>query len=320
MSSFNNYLETVGEIGYVKSVQGYLVHCSGLAGARISEKVYFEDDQIGFVDSIGPDSTSILLLDGRSIGFGKMVVRTGERLTASVSNDFLGRVVDVFGNPLDGRGKVKNIVERELDPPAVPMIDRERTTENLETGVTLVDLLIPLGKGQRQLVMGDQKTGKTSFLMQLVARQTQLGAVCIYASIAKKQADLVSILERLKELGAMEKTVVVAAGASAPSSLIYLAPFYAFSLAEHFRDQGKDVLIILDEISRHAKYYREISSLERKMPGREGYPGDIFHMHAHLMERAGRFIIGKGEVGKETLTLAVKGKTASITCFPVVQT
>lgn len=304
----------------MQTVRGVLVWCTGLIGAKLGEKVYFEQDQVGIVDGIGPKLTVVMLFDSRNVELGGMVVRSGQKLMAQVSNDACGRVLDVFGSPLDGRGQLTNLFERELDAAALPLVDRVRVNENLETGVTIVDLLIPIGKGQRQLVMGDQKTGKTSFLLQLIARQVSLGNVCIYASIGKRQDDIVSVVDRLKKLNAFEKTVVISAPASSPASIIYLSPFYAFALAEHFRDIGRDVVLVLDEITIHARYYRELSILSRKMPGREGYPGDIFYLHAHLMERAGRFLIDLGKKAEETISLKIKGPTATITCLPVVET
>lgn len=319
MSVFEQYLEKIGEVGHVRSASGGIVYCSGLAGARINEKIVFDQDQIGFVYSIGREYTELLLLDSRTVDLGAVAVRTGETITVSVSEDLLGCVVDPFGNAIDKK-KGENTESRSLESKAPALIDRVRINQNLETGVTLVDLLMPIGKGQRQLVLGDQKTGKTSFLIQAIARQTQLGNVCVYACIGKKKSDLVSIIEKLTRLGAIENTVIVAAPASIPTSLIYLAPYTAMSIAEYFRDKGEDVLVVLDEISSHARYYRELSITSRKMPGRDGYPGDIFYMHSHLMERAGRFLVGESIKEKETLSLKIEGKTASITCLPVAET
>lgn len=320
MALFEKFLEKTGEIGHVKSVNQTLVHCSGLAGARINEKVIFEGDMTGFVYSVGKKHTEVLLLDSRSVDFDCAVVRTGESMSIAVSADFLGRVVDPFGIPIDKKVRSSNLEFRPLEAPASPLIDRVRINQNLETGVTLVDLLLPIGKGQRQLILGDQKTGKTAFLVQTIVRQTQLGTICIYAGIGRKKSDLSSIIAKLGRMGAIEKTIVVAAPASIPTSLIYLAPFTAFAIAEYFKDRGLDVLVVLDEVSAHAKYYREISNASKKMPGREGYPGDIFYLHAHLIERAGRFVIGQAEEDEKTLTLKIQGKTASITCLPVVET
>ena len=319
MGTFQLYLKSVGEVGYVESIRDVLIYANGLVGARIWEKVVFENDQVGVVNSISAELTEILLFSEGGINLGTMVARTGETVKASFSNNSLGRVLDVFGNPLDGRGTIKGSKPRYLEAPAPPMIDRARINQNLETGVTVVDILIPIGKGQRQLVIGDQKTGKTGFLLQAIARQAQLGTVCIYALIGKRRNDLASTIEKLKRFGVFQKTIIIAAPAASLTSIIYLAPFAALTCAEHFRDQGLDVLVVLDEITRHAKYFRELSNLSRKMPGRDGYPGDIFHLHAQLMERAGRFVVGEGSE-HETLTLRIKGKTAAITCLPVVET
>ena len=318
MSSFDEYLSQVGEIGHVVAVSGVLVTCSGLLGAKIGEKVVFENEAVGVVNAIWEKSTQVLLLDWRVVNAQTMVVRTSEVLGVGVSESLLGRILDPFGRPIDGRGKIKKVRLRRFESSAPPLIDRVRVNEQLETGVMLVDLLIPLGHGQRELVIGDQKTGRTSFLIQAMARQAQLGTICIYTLIGKRKSDLSTTIEKLHKFGARDRTIVVAAPASLATSLIYLAPFCAFSIAEYFRDLGHNVLVVFDELSRHAKYYRELSILSKKMPGREGYPGDIFHMHAHLLERAGRAVVAKGGGREETLTLKIKGKTAAITTLAVV--
>lgn len=331
MSLFDDYLRKTGEVGHVHSANRVLVYCSGLAGAKIGEKVYFEQGQLGFVNGVSKDLTEVLLLDSRIAGLGAMAVRTGETLKVEASEDLLGKVLDPFGVPIEKSVKLTNVSMRYLESAAPAMIDRVRINQNLETGVTLVDLLVPIGKGQRELVIGDQKTGKTNFLIQTIARQIELGTICIYVLIGKKKSDLTGTIEKLKKFGALDKTIIIAAPSSIPTSMIYLSPFTAFAIAEHFRDLGHDVLMVLDEISRHARYYRELSILSRKMPGRDGYPGDIFYLHSHLMERAGRFLSEdikgtkntkaiKEIEAKETLSLKIKGETASITCLPVVET
>lgn len=321
MSLFEQYLKKVGEVGHVKSINSVLVNCTGLLGARIGEKVVFESDQVGFVYSISSDETQVLIFDTKPADLGSMVARTGETLMVAATEEAMGRVLDPFGNPIDNKGKFRKASARYLESPAPAMIDRVRINENLETGVTVVDLLVPIGKGQRQLIIGDQKTGKTSVLVQAIARQAQLGTICIYCSIGKKKADLTATLDKLEKVGARDKTIIIAAPASIATSLIYLAPFCAFSVAEYFREKGKNVLIVLDEISRHARYYRELSILANRMPGRDGYPGDIFYLHSHLMERAGRFTTGQASAEKEkTLTLKIEEETASITVLPVVET
>lgn len=326
MSSFDNYLKSVGEVGSVFGSRGVIVYCSGLSGARIWEKVIFEDDTLGLVYSINADSVEVLVLSPKTPDPGTMVARSGETFTAQVSGEALGRVIDVFGMPIDNSGQFKRTMGRNLEAPAPPIIDRVRISENMETGVTLVDLLVPIGKGQRQLIIGDQKTGKTSFLLQTIARQVQLGTVCIYVAVGKKKSDLAAACEKLAKMGALSRTVIVAAPSSTPSSVAYMAPFSAMAYAEYFKETGNDVLVVIDEISRHAKYYRELSILSRRMPGRDGYPGDIFYMHSHILERAGRFLIDGtkdakgGKRNEETLTLKIGGKTNSITCLPVVET
>lgn len=328
MSSFESYLKSVGEVGNVIGSRGTVVYCSGLVGAKIWEKIIFENESVGLVWSIQPKNTEVLLLHSESVHPGMMAARSGETLTANVSTEALGRVIDVFGKPIDGKGIFKGGVERLMEADAVPIINRVRVNQNLETGVTLIDLLVPIGKGQRELIIGDQKTGKTSFLLQVLARQAQLGTICIYVAMGKKKSDLSSACEKLSKLGVLSKIIVIAAPSATPASLIYLAPYSAMAYAEYFRDAGSDVLVVMDEISRHAKYFRELSILSRRMPGRDAYPGDIFHTHSHILERAGRFLLegykgsksNKSIKGKgETLSLKITGETASITCLPVVE-
>lgn len=319
MVNFSDFLKKVGEIGYVVQIKGVLVYCSGLEGAKIGEKVIFENEQIGIVNGISKELTEVLVLDLFGLSLGSMVVRTSQKFAIGVSKDLLGRVINALGEPIDGKAKIKSSDTRYLDSETLGVIDRARISENLETGVLVVDLLIPIGRGQRQLVIGDHKTGRTTFLVQTIARQAQLGTICIYTFLGKKRSDLTSTLDKLKRLKAKGKTIVVAAPASTSAGMIYLAPFCAFTIAEYFRDQGRDVLVVLDEISMHAKYFREMSLLSKRMPGREAYPGDIFHLHARLLERAGRFYIKGGKMSK-TLSLKIGGPTASISCLPVVET
>lgn len=320
MTVFKQYLASVGEVGQVAELRGSIVWASGLAGARIGEKVVFEQDQLGMVEAILPQSTQILLLSARVLAIGTMVVRSAEPLRMKVSTKMVGRVVDPLGEPIDGRGKISDFELKDLEHEAAPIIDRVRIDESLETGVTIVDLLIPLGRGQRELVIGDGKSGKTTFLIQALARQVQLGKIGVYCAIGKRRSDLAAVLDRLRRLGAFGSTVVVAAPAGSPSSLIYLAPFSAFAISEYFRQRGRDVLLVLDELGRHAKYVRELAILAKKMPGRDGYPGDVFYTHAHLMERAGRILSARGAKARETISLKIKGPTASISCLPVAET
>ena len=311
MLDFAYFLKKTGEIGYVESIYGDLVYASGLAGAKIGEMVLFEKGQKGIVKSILAETTEILLLDIDKVDLGVMAVRSGEDLYITISSESLGRIVNPFGLPLDAKGEIKNSKSQPLEQETLPLIDRVKINKSLETGVTIIDLLIPIGRGQRELVIGDPKTGKTNFLLQTIARQAQLGTICIYTSIGKKKSDLVTTSEKLEKFGAMKNIVIIAASSSTPVSLIYLAPFSAFSMAQYFSTLGRDVLVVLDDISAHARAYRELSLLSKKMPGRDSYPGDIFHLHATLMEKAGKFKIPSKSKGQET---------ASITCLPVVET
>lgn len=300
MFDYKTYLDKIGEIGEVTEVLSSIVYATGLPGLTPNEVVVFENGQIGQTLDISEERVHILVLSHLQVKPGDKVARTGEVLSINISDDILGGIVDALGNPIDGR-KITNGEKRNVDvvPPALK--DRRLVVEPLETGVPLVDLLIPIGKGQRELVIGDRKTGKSSFFIKSLINQASKGTICIYASIGKKIVEIRDMLNELKTKGAKDNIVVVATSASDSAGLIIVTPYTAMAIAEYFRDKGKDVLVILDDLTNHAMYYREISLLSRRFPGRNSYPGDIFYLHSKLLERAGAF--GKG----------------SITAFPVAE-
>lgn len=301
MKDYSYYLNLTAEIGSVEQIVHSLVYVSGLPGVHPKEIVVFESGAIGQVMSLTKDSAQVLLLSREQVRVGASLTRTNEYLQISIDNEILGKTVDPLGNThMQKRTSRKGqLLPLEVKP--LPILERKPVERLLETGVGLVDLVVPLGKGQRELVIGDRKTGKTDFILQTMLTQAALGTICVYALIGQKQSDILQLDEFLQEKGIRNNTVLVAAGSSEPSGLIFLAPYTAMTISEYFRDQGLDVLLILDDMTTHARTYREISLLARRFPGRSSYPGDIFYAHARLIERAGNFIKG------------------SITCLPVAE-
>lgn len=309
MKDFNSYFKDTGEIGYVQSIISSIFYVNGLPNVRINELVVTENGMVGIVKAIMPELVEVMIFEGRDIIHDMKVVRTNEYFQVPVSDSFLGRIIDPFGVSQDHLGLIdsKLFKYRNVDPTAPGIVQRARVRRPLATGVMSVDMLFPIGYGQRQLVLGDPKTGKTTFALQTIVNQVKDGKICIYVSIGKKKSDTKFVEEYLKSMNVFEKTIIVAASSSDPAPMVYLAPFAALSIAEHFRDAGQDVLVVFDDLTTHAKFYREISLLARRPPGRQSYPGDIFHMHARLVERAGNI---KLEGGRE----------ASITLLPIAET
>lgn len=308
MENFEKYLEETGEIGYVSAINQFLVSVRGLPGVKPKEVILTERGQQGIVQTILAETVEVLMLDVENLSYDLKVARTNQKSTFPASEELLGRIVDPLGRPLDGGRPIGGYLHRVPLEAAAPQINRRaRVTRPLETGVAIVDLLAPLGYGQRELVIGDKKTGKTIFLCQTMVSQASRGIVCVYVSIGKRKSDVKNVENYLKKMKAIENCVLLVASSSDPPSLVYLAPFAGLSIAEFFRDSGRDVLIIFDDLTNHAKFYREISLISKKAPGRGSYPGDIFHLHAALLERA-------ASLKKEG------GKTVSITALPVAET
>jgi F-type H+-transporting ATPase subunit alpha len=307
MKSFNDYLEESGEVGYITSLSQSIVLVSGLPFLRLGEMVITEGEEKGLVYGLKENLAEVLMFETKNLKVGQRVTRTQSMFTLGVGKGVLGRVLNPILQPIDGLGPI--VDEKEFLPierEAPNIVQRVRINKPLETGVMVVDFLVPLGYGQRELVVGDEKTGKTTFLLRAISHQTKKGIICIYACIGKKISDVKEIEENLKRSGAFYKTSLIVALPNFPAPLIFLAPSTAITVAEYFRDKGENVILVLDDMTTHAKVYREISLLLKRSPGRDAYPGDIFHIHAKIMERAGNLRMGNKEV--------------SITAFPVADT
>lgn len=307
MSEFSQYADSVGEVGTIFSVTSSLVYASGLPGARVGEKVISESGAVGIVEALEENAIEILICSNELVDPGSRVTRTGSLFRLPVGMNFLGRSLDALGNPVDGGNPIiQEDDHREIDPLVMGIKHRVRVQEPFNTGVTVVDTLIPLGRGQRELVIGDAKSGKSSFLLQAILNQKRQEIICIYVGVGKRKTDIRWVEDFFKSNG-LTNTMLIGADAASSPGMIYLAPFVGLTFAEYFRDQGKDVVVVLDDLTAHGKSYREIALQGKKSPGREGYPGDIFYLHSRLLERGGHFKLDNGKV-------------SSITILPVVQT
>lgn len=281
------------EVGYVVSVRNFLVQLDGLPTIKVNDMVESDSKLRGWVNSTSADKVEVLMVDEGIVKPKTQFKRLPNRLGVAVGDFLLGRAINSLGVPIDGKGllsKTKANPVLELDQEAPGIETREFITNQFLTGITLVDTLIPLGQGQRELVLGDAHCGKSDFLTDVVINQKQTGVICILALIGKPAVTVRNLIDTLRTNHALDYTIVVATSSSEPAPLIFLTPKTAMTIAEYFQKKGKDVLLILDDLASHAKIYREIALLGDKSPGRESYPGDIFYQHAHLLERAGNFL------------------------------
>lgn len=307
MDTFNQLLQKTGEYGIVFQVAHPIVFIEGLPKVRTHEVVMFETGQKGEVFSINRGKIEVRIFSHEPIRVGTKVTRTDQLLSIAVGKELLGHTINPLGEPLDPAESFTPPKEmRDLDAKPVGIAGRQKLVTPLATGVSLIDLMIPLGRGQRELIIGDRKTGKTSLIMTTVKKQVFEGVVVIYAAIAKKKSDIKKLQEFFVQEKIMNNMVIVATSSYDSPSLIYQTPYAAMAIAEYFRDQGIHTLVVMDDLSTHAKFYRELSLLARRFPGRDSYPGDIFYTHSRLLERAGNF---KHPTVKEV----------SITCLPVIE-
>lgn len=295
------------EIGYVVESRDFLIYVDGLPSIHINDMVESENGLRGWVNTLAEDKVEVLMLDEGAVTVGQSFKKLPQSLSIGAGDFLLSRAINPLGVPIDGKGifKTKNVQSLDLEQPARGIQSRKFITDQFVTGITLIDMLIPIGKGQRQLLIGDAHSGKTSFLIDLIVNQKGKNTICIYASVGKHISAVKDLLDVLRSNKALAYTILVASTSADPASLIFLTPKTAFTLAEYFQKQGLDVLVILDDLGIHAKIYREMSLLGGKSPGRESYPGDIFYQHAHIIERAGNF---KPQFGG-----------GSITAIPVIE-
>ena len=298
---------TSEEGGVVVSSADGIVEVDGMDRAVYGEIVTFENGAKCMVESVEPGRLGIMLFDGaESVGVGTMVTRSGKRAGIPVGEGFLGRVIDPLGEPIDGKGPVEAVGYNPIEKQAPGILERQSVDTPLHTGILAIDSMFPIGRGQRELIIGDRQTGKTSIATDAILNQKDTGVLCIYVAIGQKASSIARVAEDLKKHGAMSYTTIVAATASDSAPLQYIAPYAGTALAEYFMAQGKSVLIVYDDLSKHAVAYRAISLLLRRSPGREAYPGDVFYLHSRLLERSCR------------MSDALGG--GSITALPIVET
>ncbi len=309
MKSFEAYTQELGEIGIVQRINKVIVFAEGLPSVKVNELVIFEAGGFGQVLSLNDEEVEILLFSKVTIRVGTRITRTGLFPQINVGNGMLGKVIDPLGNSLETTVNLQASEYRPIFAEPLGLASRKRINKAFETGVSIVDLIVPLGKGQRELVVGDRKTGKTQFILQTILNQAKQGTICIYAGIGKKKLDIKKIEEFFERNGIRERTVIVASSSDEAAGMVYLTPYAAMSIAEYFRDQGIDVFLTLDDLLTHARFYREIALLGGGFPGRNSYPGDIFFAHSHLLERAGNFKVNKG-TGEASITSLVIAETA----------
>lgn len=281
------------EVGYVVSSRDFLIYLDGLPTIRINDMVQSDTSLRGWINSLSENKIEVLMLDEGKITPKQQFRRLPNRLGIAVGDFLLGRAVNPLGLPVDGKGplsKLKDTPILELDQEAPGIESRQFIVDQFLTGITLIDSLIPLGAGQRELILGDAHSGKTGFLIDAIINQKGTGVICILALVGKPAVAVRNLIDILRSNHALDYTVLVVTSSSEPAPLIFLTPKTAFTVAEYFQKKGKDVLLILDDLGAHARIYREIALLGNKSPGRESYPGDIFYQHAHLLERAGNFL------------------------------
>ena len=295
------------ETGTVILVGDGIARVYGLRGCMAGELLEFEDGSVGLAQNLEEETVSVAVLsDQNDIHEGSAVKRTDRVLSVPVGEAMLGRVVNALGEPIDGKGPIATTETRPTETPALGIIERKSVAVPLQTGIKAIDSMIPIGRGQRELIIGDRQTGKTTIAIDTILNQKDTGVLCIYVAIGQKSTSVVQIANELQQAGAMEYTIIVSASASESAPLQYIAPYAGVAMAEYFREQGKDVLIVYDDLSKHAVAYRALSLLIRRPPGREAYPGDVFYLHSRLLERA--------------VCVADEYGGGSITALPIIET
>ncbi|MEB3356241.1 MAG: F0F1 ATP synthase subunit alpha [Synechococcales bacterium] len=297
----------VSNVGTVLQVGDGIARIYGLERAMSSELLEFEDGTVGIALNLEEDNVGAVLMgNGRNIQEGSSVSATGKIASIPVGDALIGRVVDALARPIDGKGEINTTETRLIESPAPSIIARKSVYEPLQTGITAIDAMIPIGRGQRELIIGDRQTGKTAIAVDTILNQKSENVVCVYVAVGQKASTVAQVVNVLQERGALDYTVVVAANASDPAALQYLAPYTGASIAEYFMYQGKATLVVYDDLSKQAQAYRQMSLLLRRPPGREAYPGDVFFLHSRLLERAAKLNESLGE--------------GSMTALPIIET
>ena len=295
------------ETGTVLMVGDGIARASGLSNCMAGELLEFEDGSYGMAQNLEENSVSVVLFgSGENISEGQLVKRTGKVVSVPVGEGMIGRVVNALGQPIDGAGPITAAEYRPIESPAPGICERKGVNQPLQTGIKAIDSMVPIGRGQRELIIGDRQTGKTTIATDTILNQKGKDVICIYVAIGQKRSTVASLVENLEKNGAMAYTIVVAATASEASPLQYIVPYSGCAMGEYFMYQGKDVLIIYDDLSKHAVAYRALSLLIRRPPGREAYPGDVFYLHSRLLERAAKLSDEKGG--------------GSLTALPIIET
>jgi F-type H+/Na+-transporting ATPase subunit alpha len=305
-------------VGTVVSVTDGIVRIHGLANAAYGEMLEFPGNTFGLALNLEQDSVGAVVLgDYLHISEGDTVKTTGRILEVPVGEAMLGRVVNPLGQPIDGKGPIKTEFSSPIEKVAPGVIWRKSVDQPVQTGLKAIDAMVPVGRGQRELIIGDRQTGKTAVAIDAIINQRGTGVKCIYVAIGQKQSSIAEVVRKLEEFGAMDHTIVVASPAAESAALQYIAPYAGCAMGEYFRDKGEDALIIYDDLTKQAWAYRQVSLLLRRPPGREAYPGDVFYLHSRLLERAAR--VNVEFVERETGG-KVKGKTGSLTALPIIET
>ncbi|MFT4612908.1 MAG: F-type H+-transporting ATPase subunit alpha [Bacteroidia bacterium] len=304
--------------GTVVSVTDGIIRIHGLAEVMYGEMIEFEGGIYGMALNLERDSVGAVILgDYKTIAEGQSCRCTGRILEVPVGPELQGRVVDALGSPIDGKGPVNAALTDALEKVAPGVIERQSVDQPVQIGLKAIDAMVPIGRGQRELIIGDRQIGKTAIAIDAIINQKNTGIKCIYVAIGQKASSVAAVVRKLEEHGAMDHTIIVAANASDPAAMQYLAPFAGCTMGEYYRDRGEDALIIYDDLTKQAWAYRQISLLLRRPPGREAYPGDVFYLHSRLLERAAR--VNPAYVERFTEG-AVKGKTGSLTALPIIET
>jgi F-type H+/Na+-transporting ATPase subunit alpha len=317
IESFDSSSEN-NDTGTITALTDGIVRVHGLESAQYGEMLEFENNLYGLALNLEQDSVGAVVLgDYKGLSEGDTVKTTGRILEVPVGEALLGRVVDPLGNPIDGKGPIDTKFSSPVEKVAPGVIARKSVDQPVQTGIKAIDAMVPVGRGQRELIIGDRQTGKSAVAIDAIINQKGTGIKCIYVAIGQKNSTVTNLVQKLEEHGAMEHTIVVSASASDPAAMQYLAPYSGCAMGEYFRDQGEDALIIYDDLTKQAWAYRQISLLLKRPPGREAYPGDVFYLHSRLLERAAR--VNADYVEKAT-NGRVKGKTGSLTALPIIET